>query len=228
MFSKTNQFNVTTRRYGLGELETMLASPRHHLGMVALRDRFGDLGIIAAFVLAEDGERLHIDSLLMSCRAMGRGVETAIMNYIKQAFAEREELSQLTAEFIPTPKNKPAANYFAEQDFQPAGEAAGSLFMLEGRDKRKTLPLDKNKRNIVMEENLERICLIVSDVLDVDTGSIAPDSAQGDIPEWDSLAQLRIVTALEQEFGVKPTMREIPELNSIPAITRYLGSASAQ
>ena len=78
-----------------------------------------------------------------------------------------------------------------------------------------------------MEENLERIRLIVSDVLDVDTGSISPDSAQGDIPEWDSLAQLRIVTALEQEFGVKPTMRQIPELNSIPAIARYLDSATA-
>jgi acyl carrier protein len=77
-----------------------------------------------------------------------------------------------------------------------------------------------------MEESFERVRLIVSDVLDVDTGSIASDSAQGDIPEWDSLAQLRIVTALEQEFGVKPTMREIPELNSIPAITRYLGTAT--
>jgi FkbH-like protein len=130
MFSKTNQFNVTTKRYGLGELETMLASPRHHLGMASLRDRFGDLGIIAAFVLVEDGERLHIDSLLMSCRAMGRSVETAIMNYIKQAFIEREELTRLTAEFVPTPKNKPAANYFADQDFHPAGEGAGLLFML--------------------------------------------------------------------------------------------------
>ena len=78
-----------------------------------------------------------------------------------------------------------------------------------------------------MEESFERVRLIVSDVLDVDTGSISPDSAQGDIPEWDSLAQLRIVTALEQEFGVKPTMRQIPELNSIPAITRYLDSATA-
>jgi acyl carrier protein len=78
-----------------------------------------------------------------------------------------------------------------------------------------------------MEQNLERVRLIVSDVLDVETGSISPDSAQGDIPEWDSLAQLRIVTALEQEFGVKPTMREIPELNSIPAITRYLDNTSA-
>jgi FkbH-like protein len=136
MFSKTNQFNVTTKRYGLGELEIMLASPRHHLGMASLRDRFGDLGIIAAFVLVEEGERLHVDSLLMSCRAMGRGVETAIMNYIKQAFVERTELSQLTAEFVPTPKNKPAANYFAEQGFHPAGEAAGLLFRLDKSETR--------------------------------------------------------------------------------------------
>ena len=131
MFSKTNQFNVTTKRYGLGELEAMLASPRHHLGMAALRDRFGDLGIIAAFVLIEEGATLHIDSLLMSCRALGRGVETALMNFIKQAFIDREDLTGLTAEFIPTPKNKPAANYFADQDFQPAVEEAGRLFMLE-------------------------------------------------------------------------------------------------
>lgn len=128
MFSKTNQFNVTTKRYGLGELETMLASPHHHLSMVSLRDRFGDLGIIAAFVLVEDGKSLHIDSLLMSCRAMGRGVETAIMNYIKQAFVEREDLSLLTAEFIPTPKNKPAANYFADQGLHPAEEGIGLHF----------------------------------------------------------------------------------------------------
>jgi FkbH-like protein len=131
MFSKTNQFNVTTKRYSLGELEAMLASSRHHLGMAALRDRFGDLGIIAAFVLIEDGKTLHIDSLLMSCRALGRGVETAIMNFIKQAFIEREDLSRLSAEFIPTPKNKPAANYFADQDFQPAGEGAGRIFTLD-------------------------------------------------------------------------------------------------
>jgi FkbH-like protein len=131
MFSKTNQFNVTTKRYGLGELEAMLASPRHHLGMAALRDRFGDLGIIAAFVLIEGGATLHIDSLLMSCRALGRGVETALMNFIKQAFIDREDLTRLTAEFIPTPKNKPAANYFADQDFEPAVEEAGRLFMLE-------------------------------------------------------------------------------------------------
>jgi len=77
-------------------------------------------------------------------------------------------------------------------------------------------------------ENAERIRLIVSDVLEVDAGKIHAESHQADIAEWDSLAQLRIVTALEQEFGVKPTMREIAELTSIPAITRYLEASFAQ
>lgn len=77
-------------------------------------------------------------------------------------------------------------------------------------------------------ENAERIQLIVCDVLEIDARKITVDSGQADIPEWDSLAQLRIVTALEQEFGVKPTMREIVELTSIPAITRYLDASAAQ
>lgn len=70
--------------------------------------------------------------------------------------------------------------------------------------------------------DLERIQLIVTDVLDIDADKINANASQQDIAEWDSLAQLRIVTALEQEFGVKPTMKEIAELNSIPAITRYI------
>lgn len=134
LFSKTNQFNVTTKRYTLGELEAMLQLPEHHLGMAALRDRFGDLGIIAAFILIEEGGTLHIDSLLMSCRAMGRGVETTLMNFIKLQFGEREDLTALTAEFVPTAKNKPAANYFPEQGFKPAAKGAGLFYVLNKND----------------------------------------------------------------------------------------------
>ena len=75
-------------------------------------------------------------------------------------------------------------------------------------------------------ENAERIQLIVSDVLDVDSSKVGMDASQDDIEEWDSLAQLRIVTALEQEFGIKPTMREIAELNSIPAMTRFVNTVA--
>lgn len=125
LFNKTNQFNVTTRRYSLGELEAMLDSPVHQLGMVSLRDRFGDLGIIGTFILKEVGPVLHIDSLLMSCRALGRGVETAIMNQIKTYLLATDHLAVLTAEFIPTERNKPAEPYFAAQGFHLDETAAG-------------------------------------------------------------------------------------------------------
>lgn len=74
-------------------------------------------------------------------------------------------------------------------------------------------------------ELIEKVRLIVSDVLEIDANKISAESHQTDIAEWDSLAQLRLVTALEEEFGVKPTMREIADLTSIPAITRYLNTS---
>ena len=74
-------------------------------------------------------------------------------------------------------------------------------------------------------ENTERVRMIVSDVLEIEPTQVREDTRQSDLAEWDSLAQLRLVAALEQEFGVRPTMREIAELNSIPAIERYLDSA---
>lgn len=77
-------------------------------------------------------------------------------------------------------------------------------------------------------ENAERIRMIVSDVLEIDSERVQEGSQQADLAEWDSLAQLRLVTALEQEFGVRPTMREIAELTSIPAIARYLDTATVR
>ena len=77
-------------------------------------------------------------------------------------------------------------------------------------------------------ENTERIRMIVSDVLEIDPKRVQEGSQQADFTEWDSLAQLRLVTALEQEFGVRTTMREIAELTSIPAIARYLDTATVR
>jgi FkbH-like protein len=123
--AKTNQFNVSGKRYALGELEAMLASPQHEIGCVTVTDRFGDLGLVGLFILAETAEALHIDTLLMSCRAMGRGVETAMMNGIKSRLQARPQASALTAVFIPTAKNQPAAGYFVEQGLVPVGTAEG-------------------------------------------------------------------------------------------------------
>lgn len=71
----------------------------------------------------------------------------------------------------------------------------------------------------------KQIQQIVSDILDVDLNIVSADLQQSDLAEWDSLAQLRIMNALEQEFGVTPTMKQVFQLNSIPAISQFVESS---
>jgi FkbH-like protein len=135
LFSKTNQFNVTTRRYSPGELEAFLATPSCELDVVWAADRFGELGTIAAYLLRRADGRLEIDSFLMSCRAMGRGIETAIMNRIKATLLEAPDCTELTAQFVPTSKNMPAATFFDDQGFRRTGERdAGRTYVLRRED----------------------------------------------------------------------------------------------
>jgi FkbH-like protein len=141
--SKTNQFNVSGRRHALGELEAMLASDAHEVVCVSVADRFGDLGLVGVAVLREAEAALHVDTLLMSCRALGRGVETALMNHIKARLLARPGATRIEARFVPTAKNHPAAGYFAEQGLA-AGEAdaAGVLTYSLPREAARPVPCD--------------------------------------------------------------------------------------
>ena len=80
LINKTNQFNLTTRRRNQAELEAFLAGPGAQGFWVRLADRFADHGLIAvALAEARRAARLEIDTLLMSCRVLGRGVETLVL-----------------------------------------------------------------------------------------------------------------------------------------------------
>lgn len=125
LFAKTNQFNVTTRRHSLAELEAAAADPSCELWLAAARDRFGDLGTIGACLLRHrDDEALEIDSFLLSCRALGRGIESALLNHVKQRCRERGA-AELRARFLPTPKNAPAAGFFEREGLRLMAERAG-------------------------------------------------------------------------------------------------------
>lgn len=124
LFTKTNQFNLTTIRYSLPELEATAGDSACRLGVVAARDRFGDLGTIAAYLLREDGGALEIDSFLMSCRAMGRGIESAVMNHLKGLLLAGP-WSELRGRFRPTPKNPPAAGFYEREGFRRVEEKEG-------------------------------------------------------------------------------------------------------
>src|SRR5207244_5614015 len=80
MLGKTNQFNLTTRRHSRAQVQTILESPGSIALALRLRDKFGDQGIIAVLlaVRSGDGATLVVDSFLISCRALGRGVEDAL------------------------------------------------------------------------------------------------------------------------------------------------------
>jgi acyl carrier protein len=76
-----------------------------------------------------------------------------------------------------------------------------------------------------MDDVAERLHLLISDVLDRAPEDVTPDMKRDDIPEWDSLAHLRIVTAVEEEFGLRLTMDQIAALKSIADIQHHLERA---
>lgn len=106
MVGKTNQFNLTTRRHSRAQLQTMLASSGSIALALRLRDKFGDQGIIAVLlaVRAGDAATLVIDSFLVSCRALGRGVEDVLWAAALRR-VDRQSVRRLEAEYIPTAKN---------------------------------------------------------------------------------------------------------------------------
>ncbi|HTG36193.1 MAG TPA: HAD-IIIC family phosphatase [Thermoanaerobaculia bacterium] len=118
LFTKTNQFNLTTQRYTPSEVERFIASPICELWVVRGRDRFGDLGAIGVVLLRRDGRVVYIDSFLMSCRAMGRGIETAIMNHVKHRLLDEPGHLELRGRYMPTAKNKPAETFYEDQGFR--------------------------------------------------------------------------------------------------------------
>jgi FkbH-like protein len=126
LFSKTNQFNVTTRRYSPADIDRFMADERFVLRTIDAVDRFGPLGIIGVYLIDLSQGLPHVDSFLMSCRAIGRGIETAVMNTIKQELLLDRRHEALSADFIPTKKNAPARNFYQSQGFvQVAEDDAG-------------------------------------------------------------------------------------------------------
>jgi FkbH-like protein len=116
LLHKTNQFNVTTRRHSAGELRKILSDPHREAFSMRLTDRFGDNGIVGVAILDFQGATAVIDTFLLSCRVIGRAAETALLAFLLQRAGCRGAQA-LEGVFIPTPKNAPAADFFALHGF---------------------------------------------------------------------------------------------------------------
>ena len=113
MLGKTNQFNLTTRRHSIGQLERLIDLAGSIAIALRLRDKFGEQGIVALLIAVPTAERntLLIDTLLVSCRALGRGVEDALWAAMVKA-AHCQGVEKLEAEYIATARNEMVAEFY--------------------------------------------------------------------------------------------------------------------
>jgi len=116
LFNKTNQFNLTTRRYQVDDVARFMQSTECNLYDLHVRDRFGDHGLVGTAVVRRHPDEWRIDSLLMSCRVMGLGVETAFLARIYDD-AVKQGVARLVGEFIPTNKNHPVKDFYTQHGF---------------------------------------------------------------------------------------------------------------
>lgn len=103
---RTNQFNFSTVRRQENELRAVLAEPGVHCQVVRATDRFGDHGVVGAVISRQGADELVVDTFLLSCRVLGRGVEHQVLATLGAGTDTRIRLPH-----VPTAKNEPARRF---------------------------------------------------------------------------------------------------------------------
>ena len=138
---RTNQFNLTTRRYSESDIRNMLENPDWNVYVLGLKDKFGDNGTVGLAIIEKQTEAWngsdtinpsdttvdsentwHLDTFLMSCRVIGRQAEDALVDRICQD-AVAAGAAKLTAEYIKTAKNGLVADFWPKMNFQQSRDS---------------------------------------------------------------------------------------------------------
>jgi FkbH-like protein len=115
LVQRTNQFNTTTRRRHRAELRELMLSQDHDVVVASMRDRFGALGVVAVVIVDRSVPGVaEIDSFVMSCRAMGFGLEYLLLNHL----TTQQPDSEWRGCFVPTDRNAPAAGMYDSAGFR--------------------------------------------------------------------------------------------------------------
>ena len=114
---KTNQFNLTTKRYQEDQIQKFSEDNNFLINCVQIKDKFGDNGITGVFIVEKINlDEWFLDTFLLSCRVMGREAEKAMLYFIINQ-AKKNNVKRLKAKFISTLKNKPIENFLFNSQF---------------------------------------------------------------------------------------------------------------
>lgn len=129
LVSRTNQFNLTTRRYSSTELRKILESPEALMLAMEATDRFGDYGLtgLAIAMWNAEARAIVIDTFLMSCRVLGRRLEQALLFELVRKIEERWPNYPIHAAYRPTAKNGQVVDFLDRHGFQRRGQTDDSV-----------------------------------------------------------------------------------------------------
>jgi len=117
LFNKTNQMNLSTRRLSPSQLQDWEAQQNHKLWTFHVRDRLGDSGLAGILGLEVQDGHAVISDFVLSCRVMGRKVEESMLATAVD-YGRSLALKEITAGYIPTPKNEPCLTFFRNSGFE--------------------------------------------------------------------------------------------------------------
>lgn len=118
--NKTNQFNLTTKRFTHAEFHELLANPDIRFFSYQVEDKFGDNGIVALVIarLNKSTKDAVIEEFVMSCRVMGRLVENAILDHVEHKLLA-EGIAKICGLYFPTAKNMPVSAFYQGCGYNP-------------------------------------------------------------------------------------------------------------
>ena len=128
---KTNQFNLTTKRFTEAELNSLRKDETTKILIGSAKDRFGDYGKIILAMYRLNGNQITIDSFLMSCRAMGKNIEKIMLDRIEKE-AREKGANEIIGLFRPTKKNKPAEEFYLSNGFVLISQSEEEVRFVKG------------------------------------------------------------------------------------------------
>ena len=136
LINKTNQFNLTTRRYTAQEVEALIDNPAAVTLYGRLVDKFGDNGLVSAMIGSISGDTCTVDLWIMSCRVFKRNLEQTMMDEFVRRCAARG-VRTIVGRYLPTAKNLLVKEIYGTMGFVKTSEdETGSVFTLSVADYR--------------------------------------------------------------------------------------------
>jgi len=118
---RTNQFNLSTIRRTEEEVKELLRKPGTRCWTVEVEDKFGEYGLTGVVIMENRYGCLFLDTFLLSCRVLGRGIEAAIIAELGR-YCQKEGISKIAADYYPTKKNQPVADFLEKNGWQKTEE----------------------------------------------------------------------------------------------------------